>query len=377
MSQLLERLKSEGPKRILALDGGGIRGALTLGFLIKIEDTLRARHNDDPDFRLCDYFDLIGGTSTGSIIASGLAIGMSAREIQALYLKLGDRIFGKKYGFFTLLMKGKSFNAAPLKAELKAVFGDITMGSDAIKTGLCIIAKRADTYSTWPVINHPEAKFYSSNKDILLREMVRASTAAPTYFEPQMIDVGTKAKPQMASFVDGGVSMFNNPALQLFLVATLKGFPFNWETGGDKLSITSVGTGIYHPRFDAEDIMGQGLKGWAEQLPNLFMYDAMFMNQMILQYLSASPTSIKIDDEVGDLKDDLLHDRASIHYVRYDVELEQEAIAKIGIRVTEEEVISMREMSNAENVKKLTEIGVKAAETQVEMTHFPTIFDLS
>ena len=72
---LLERLTAEGPKRILALDGGGIRGVLTLGFLERIEQILRDRHNN-PNLRLSDYFDLIGGTSTGSIIASALAIGM-------------------------------------------------------------------------------------------------------------------------------------------------------------------------------------------------------------------------------------------------------------------------------------------------------------
>jgi hypothetical protein len=60
------------PKRILSLDGGGIRGILTLEFLGVIESMLRKRSGRD-DFRLCDYFDLIGGTSTGSIIAAGLA----------------------------------------------------------------------------------------------------------------------------------------------------------------------------------------------------------------------------------------------------------------------------------------------------------------
>ena len=72
---LSERLTAPGPKRILALDGGGIRGALSLGFLERIERLLRERHAN-PDLRLRDYFDLIGGTSTGSIIAVGLAIGM-------------------------------------------------------------------------------------------------------------------------------------------------------------------------------------------------------------------------------------------------------------------------------------------------------------
>jgi len=57
------------PKRILALDGGGLRGILTVGILAKLEELLRDRHGGSPDFRLCHYFDLIAGTSTGAIIA--------------------------------------------------------------------------------------------------------------------------------------------------------------------------------------------------------------------------------------------------------------------------------------------------------------------
>ena len=73
-----ERLHAKGPKRILSLDGGGIRGALTLGFLEKIESTLAEKHKDmmpPSEFRLHHYFDLIGGTSTGSFIAALLDIG--------------------------------------------------------------------------------------------------------------------------------------------------------------------------------------------------------------------------------------------------------------------------------------------------------------
>ena len=71
--KLSERLTAQGPKRILALDGGGIRGALTLWYLGEIEQILRDRHKR-PDLVLCDYFDFIGGTSTGAIIAAALAI---------------------------------------------------------------------------------------------------------------------------------------------------------------------------------------------------------------------------------------------------------------------------------------------------------------
>src|SRR5687767_11771320 len=94
----LEQHLSPGqPKRILALDGGGIRGALTLGYLKQIETILKKQHGNHDSFRLCDYFDLIGGTSTGSIIASCLAIGWTVDEIKEKYFELGGKIFAKKY----------------------------------------------------------------------------------------------------------------------------------------------------------------------------------------------------------------------------------------------------------------------------------------
>lgn len=113
-----------------------------------------------------------------------------------------------------------------------------------IKTALVIVAKRADTNSVWPLNNHPKGKFYDTehenNKSIAVWECVRASAAAPTYFLPQSIHVG--GKDSYTAFVDGGVSMANNPALQMLMVATLKGIPYHWEIGEDKLIAVSVGT---------------------------------------------------------------------------------------------------------------------------------------
>jgi patatin-like phospholipase/acyl hydrolase len=102
---LQKRLSSVGPKRILALDGGGIRGAVTLGFLEGIEQNLAERHDrlkiiPKNEFRLHQYFDLIGGTSTGSIIAALLAIGgYSVAEIKEMYVNLGGQIFSDRNGF--------------------------------------------------------------------------------------------------------------------------------------------------------------------------------------------------------------------------------------------------------------------------------------
>ncbi|NJK83659.1 MAG: hypothetical protein HC912_07420 [Saprospiraceae bacterium] len=136
------------------------------------------------------------------------------------------------------------------------------------------------------------------------------------------------------------------------------------------MSIVSIGTGFYNPKHDAQKVLNKNLTGWAKELPNLFMYDANMINLTMLQYLSNSPTSSTIDSEIGDLSNDLLFGKPALHYLRYDVELEKQAIEKYGVTVTEKEVESMREMSNAENVQKLIDIGVAAAAYQIKETHF-------
>src|SRR5437870_4722086 len=82
---------AKGPKRILALDGGGIRGILTLQFLEVIGGLVKQRLGADA--LLCDYFDLIGGTSTGSIIAAGLACGMTVDALRTRYKNIGASVF--------------------------------------------------------------------------------------------------------------------------------------------------------------------------------------------------------------------------------------------------------------------------------------------
>lgn len=355
------------PKRILALDGGGIRGALTLGFLEKIEKLIQEKENNS-SLRLCDYFDLIGGTSTGAIIAAGLSIGMTASEIKDLYLNIGDKIFGKKRSWLLNPLKRykAEFDFKPLEEELEKVFGNITMGSDRILTGLCIVTKRADTLSTWPILNHPKGKFFEKNKGMLLRQVVRASAAAPSYFIPQKIDVG---QGEIGTFIDGGVSLANNPALQLFLVGTLSEFPYKWPTGEDNISLVSIGTGSYTKKYDADKIAKQGLLGWASMIPDLFMEDANYLNQTMLQYLSNSPTARMIDSEILDLKNDLVTEKAALHYIRYNVMLETNPLQELGFSFTEKELDSLREMSDSHNKNILYKIGKKAAATTVKQTH--------
>ncbi len=366
---LVERLTAKTPKRMLALDGGGIRGAMTLGFLERMEQILRSRYQK-PDLKLCDYFDLIGGTSTGSIIASGLAIGMNASELKQIYLEIGGKVFGrKKWKKWEAL-----FDSQPLIEKLEDVFKEITLGGSAIKTGLCVVTKRADTGSTWPLINHPNGKYYEFNKDLLLREIVRASTAAPTYFVPEKIDIGPDTS---GAFVDGGVSMANNPALQLFLIATLKGYGFQWSTGEDNLLLVSVGTGVWDHCSDVDTVTQGRLWDWAREVPSMLMDDASWQNQLILHYLSRSKTPWTIDSEIGDLSDDLLVPDPILTYLRYDVRMAPSTLETIGLAELTPKLADLKKMEEASNRYDLAIIGEKAAAIQVQDNHFPPAFDLS
>jgi len=373
MSALLDRINRPGPKKILSLDGGGIRGALTLGYLKKIEDILKAKFPDNPDFRLSDYFDLIGGTSTGAIIAASLAIGKTVDEIKDLYMDLGGKIFGEKNNWWDFNRLRATYNFRPMEQGLKQAFGDIKLGGEEIKTGLCVVAKRADTNSIWPLINHPQGKFFDSNngknKDLDLWRVVRASTAAPTYFAPQMIEVSPG---QTAAFIDGGLSMANNPALTLLMVATLSGFKFHWPMGEDKILLVSVGTGYGEFKKKFKEIDHATLLSWASNIPEMLMQDASWQNQVLLQWISKSPTADSLDGEIEDLKDDLLGSNPLISYLRYNFCITCNNLNTLKAEdkiYCDDDVKSLTDMSRASNRELLYQIGAKAA-AAIKPEHF-------
>jgi uncharacterized protein len=221
---LIDRVEQTGPKKLLAIDGGGIRGVLALEILQKIEDILRPEENGE-QFRLSDYFDYIAGTSTGGIIAAGLAIGMSVAEILDFYETSGAQMFVKARLLERLRYK---FDSEPLAKKLKETFGANTLfGSSDVRTLLMLVLRNATTDSPWPLSNNPYARYngrerVDCNLNFPLWQLVRASTAAPTYFPPEVIVLpGPDGKDQQFVFVDGGVTMYNDPSFQMFLTATV------------------------------------------------------------------------------------------------------------------------------------------------------------
>jgi uncharacterized protein len=374
---------NRGPKRILALDGGGVRGMLTLQFLQALETLITARFGEKT--RLCDYFDLIGGTSTGSIIAAGLACGMTVGALQDLYRNIGASVF--QQGRFGKLLpdslQGKlapKFPSEPLQAELDRQLGaDTTLDSDKVLTGLMIMTKRLDTGSPWPLNNGGRGKFAAQDGALRLTQIVRASTAAPTYFAPEEIAIHARDGTVVdGAFVDGGVTPFNDPALHLLMLATLQGYGFCWPTGKNKLLIVSVGTGQYKQPRSAQAVVSDlaALQGVAA-LQSL-MDDCERMNRATLQWLTNCLTPWLIDRAVGDMKLDSQSGPQLATYVRYNAVLERAWLkTELGVDLAGDKLEQIRKMDDPSNLSDLADLGRRAAAAQVKPEHLPAAFDLT
>ena len=375
------------PKRILALDGGGIRGLLTAGLLQRIEELLRARAGGDPSFRLSDYFDLIGGTSTGSIIAAGLSLGMTADEVRDSYFTLGNATF--KRSLLRIGAVRQKYDAENVANALKSLFKDRTLASNDFKTGLMVMSKRLDTGSPWPLSNNPAARYFNlregsttvPNSEYPLWKVVRASTAAPYYFGPEKIVIKTgdtkrDLKGVTGEFIDGGVSPNNNPSLALVLMATIKGYAFNWEMGPEELLVVSLGTG----RKSANVGLSEGFEATslahAMRALSSVMDDCGNLVETTMQWLSQSPTAREIDRELGKVEP------ASgavprLSYLRYNVMFERDWFREhLGLDWAEKDVVALAAMDEPANMPKLDEVGKTAGARLVKDEHFPAAFDL-
>jgi Patatin-like phospholipase len=378
-----QHLANDGlPKRILALDGGGLRGILTLALLEKLEQQLRERHNAADDLRLSDYFDLIAGTSTGAIIAAALAKGCKVSDIKQEYYDLGAKVFKK--GLLRDGVLRAKYDKEGLEKQLSAFYGeDTTLGSGKLLTGLLVVTKRLDTGSSWPIGNNPRGKYFGhrktddshtlANSEYPLWQVVRASTAAPSYFDSEFIEIGSKQGVGVhGEFVDGGMSPFNNPALMAVMYATLEGYRLNWPTGADRLLVVSVGTGRADKQVKRSKVAGElALKALLG-----LMDDCASFQEILLQWMSTSRTARVIDREVGDLEHDLIAPAPLISYVRYNADLDVNAVRELLPQVGDEQIESLTAMDAPENMKTLDEIGRLAAERDVRGADFPTKFDL-
>jgi hypothetical protein len=248
------------------------------------------------------------------------------------------------------------------------------------------MAKRLDTGSPWPMSNNPKGKFFRntdstshwiSNADYPLWKVVRASTAAPTFFDPEEITIIEQPgmKPEKGQFVDGGVSPFNNPSLQALLFATLKGYNLNWSSGADNLLLVSVGTGRSDPSNDPKSLAAAGA---ITALMSL-MTDCGNLVETMMQWLSSSATNRVIDSECGDLSGDVLGGKPMLTYIRYDTALSKENAITLCPELAlplGERLNNLHAMDNPETMDLMLAMARKLAQDSVHDNQFEPRFDL-
>lgn len=368
-----QHLFGNGPKRMLALDGGGVRGIVSIAFLEQLERLL-----DDAQgkpVRLCDWFDLVGGTSTGAIIATCVALGFRVCKIKALYEELAPEIFRKPK--LRVFGRHSLFDARRLRRKLVEVIGERTLDSDDLLTGLCIVSKRLDTGSSWILMNNSRSSFWNTpsdksfigNRHFSLVNLVRASAAAPHYFDPEMIQIVEGMAP--ALFIDGGVSPHNNPALGMLLAVTLPKLQIDWPLGPENLTIVSIGTGSFRPTVGIRELPWLKSIGVALLALKGQISDAEQLVLTLMAWLGESPTRWKINSEIGDVGlANPPFGRALFRFLRYDIRLEREWLsAELARTFDSKTVLQFRDLSGAANMKALYELGVQAAEKQLLPEH--------
>jgi uncharacterized protein len=354
--------------KLLALDGGGIRGMISLEILAKIESVLQQRLGRGKDFVLAEYFDYIAGTSTGAIIATLLALGMRVDDIRKFYIDSGPAMFNRAGWLRQFHAK---FEDEPLADKLREVTGkDTTLGSEKLQTLLMIVLRNATTDSPWPLSNNPAAMFCARgrddcNLDLPLWQLIRASTAAPTYFPPEVVDVGK----QRFIFVDGGMTMYNNPAFQLFLMATVEPYNLNWPSGRDRMLLVSIGTGTA-AAANADLQPGQmNLLYNASSIPSALMFAALNEQDFLCRVFGETLAGDVLDLEVGDMigKKGPAPEKL-FTYVRYNAELTRKGLDALGLKHIAPEAV--QQLDSIKSIPQLQEVGRAVGEQKVKESHF-------
>ena len=310
--RLRSRYEVVRPRKMLALDGGGIRGLLSLGILKCLEQSLAAIGGAGSAFRLCDFFDYIAGTSTGAIIAAGLARGMSVQQLIDFYQESGRDMFEKSRLDKRLVT---FYSADPLRKQLQKVFNTADgeaynpdapnkdLSPDNLRCLLLVVTRNVTTDSPWPISSNPDARYNDParpdcNLRIPLWQLVRASTAAPIYFPPEILAWNPSDPLKTFTFVDGGMTPYNNPAFLLYRMATHPLYRLEWQPGEKNLLLISVGTGIADdPSFKANANIVSNLSG----LPSTLMHGIQIEQDINCRIAGRCTYGDFIDRELRDL----------------------------------------------------------------------------
>jgi patatin-like phospholipase/acyl hydrolase len=312
-------------RKILSIDGGGIRGIIPLSCLVALEIQ---------EGKPCtECFDMIAGTSTGAIIAGGLALGVSARGLLALYKDLAKRAF-EKLPWWKILANGGNhrYQNDFISQTLTDMGGDIPLNElpiDIMITGKNVRSGKTDFF----------VRDNSGNRglwgEMPLKDAVLASIAAPTYFPAHSARI--KGKPH--TWVDGGVGVAGNPCYQA-AVEALHFSDGKYQSGDTRM--LSFGTGRSPHPIDAH---GANLIDWG-----LWVLDELLEDTGEWQ---ASITQREYDET------------NRIDFRRYQLDLAEDVMGIIGVEIPKEVDVSDIDLDAVWAIELLSEIG-KAFADQID-----------
>ena len=301
----------DGKKMLLTVDGGGLRGVIATRCLEKLEEI---------EGRPCnEIFDFMGGTSTGAIVAAGLAAGLSAAELTRFYLEEGPRVFQRVPLWEWIRNKfGWQYRKDYIRQRLKEQLGDIRLGE--LPVDIMITAKDTVRGETIFFEKHTFGR-------MLLRDAVEASMSAPAYFRP------------FGRYIDGGVGSFNNVCYQ----AVVEALHYNsdkYKPGQVRLLSFGTGRGLNNMREGQAE--RTSVLGWLKYVIGEGMDDANEQQVAITRREYA--------------------DRGEVEFRRYQITFTHEVLARIGVRPPEGVDITSIGLDDVKMLPFLDEVGRAFAE---------------
>ncbi|MFA0813640.1 patatin-like phospholipase family protein [Microbulbifer epialgicus] len=272
--------------RILSIDGGGIRGILPGQILVSLEHKLKAK-SGNPETKISEYFDLIAGTSTGAILGAAYICPnkkgkpkFSAQEAVNFYLEEGGKVFGSGSWPFLerlKLIREEKYCSNELERVLRKFFGKTKL-SDLLKP-CCFVSY--DIKKREQIIFRQHCAIVK-NEDFLVRDLLRGSTAVPTYFEPARIYSLPPSKNKYV-LVDGGM-VASDPALCAYSEA----IKFSGVSRIEDMVIVSLGTGGQLKGYKYKEAKDWGIFNWARPAIDIAVNGGAQMTHYYLKQISST-----------------------------------------------------------------------------------------
>lgn len=272
--------------KILSIDGGGIRGIIPGEILVSLERKIRDKTGIQKA-KIGEYFDFFAGTSTGAVLTAAYTcpgprntLRYSAQDAVNFYLEDGDEIFD--VGFWRTVssvggLNDEKYPATELERVLKDAFGDIKLSELAKPT--CFVAY--DVRLRAPII-FTQHDAVQSGKDFLVRDVLRGSTAAPTYFEAAKIYSLPPARKKYV-LIDGGL-VANDPTLCAYSEAISS----KMAKGIKDMMIFSLGTGKELRSYSYSEVKDWGKLGWAGAVIDICLEGGPQMTAYHLESISST-----------------------------------------------------------------------------------------